>query len=144
MSNVPESSPGLEMTKTRRQSLVFLIAACCVASSNLLMSSSAGAKTLTIGTDSSVAFTPPKAVFSPEPIIPEHLHEQCFKSCCIAKFLVAPSGKSSVQLISTSGSEEVDEITLQTLKRWKFKPATLDGAPVEGSKKVQVEFKVEQ
>ena len=132
------------MTQSRRHSISVVIAACSVMSLTLASSQPAGAKTLTIGTDSSVAFTPPKAVFSPEPIIPEHLHEQCFKSCCIAKFLVAPSGKSSVQLISTSGSEEVDEITLETLKRWKFKPATLDGSPVEGSKKVQVEFKVEQ
>jgi protein TonB len=57
--------------------------------------------------------------------------------------LIKPNGNTSVQLISTSGSDEVDEITLETLRRWKFVPATLDGAPVEGSKKVQVEFKVE-
>jgi TonB family protein len=102
------------------------------------------ATTLSIGTDSSSNFNPPQAVFAPEPVIPEHLQEQCFKSCCIAKFLVAPTGKATVQLVSTSGSPEVDEITLDTLRRWKFKPATLDGAAVEGSKKVQVEFKVEQ
>ena len=102
------------------------------------------ATTLSVGTDSSVNFSPPKATFAPEPVIPEHLHEQCFKSCCIAKFVIAPSGKSSVQLVSTSGSEEVDEITLETLRRWKFKPATLDGAPIEGAKKVQIEFKVEE
>ena len=105
--------------------------------------SPSAATTLTVGTESSAQFSPPKAVFAPEPVIPEHLHEECFKSCCIAKFLVKPNGTTSVQLISTSGSEEVDEITLETLRRWKFKPATLDGAPVEGSKKVQVEFKVE-
>jgi TonB family protein len=104
----------------------------------------ASATTLSIGTDSSSNFNPPQAIFAPEPVIPEHLQEQCFKSCCIAKFLVASTGKTTVQLVSTSGSSEVDEITLETLRRWKFKPATLDGAAVEGSKKVQVEFKVEQ
>ena len=100
--------------------------------------------TLSIGADSSSNFSPPQAVFSPEPVIPEHLHEQCFKSCCIAKFMVAPTGKTTVQLVSTSGSSEVDEIALETLRRWKFKPATLDGAAVEGSKKVQIEFKIEE
>jgi TonB family protein len=102
------------------------------------------ATTLSVGTEASSNFNPPQAIFAPEPVIPEHLQEQCFKSCCIAKFLVAPTGKTTVQLISTSGSSEVDELTLETLRRWKFKPATLDGAAVEGSKKVQVEFKVEQ
>ena len=122
----------------------------CFTSLTLLLAGSisailpGNATTLSVGADSSANFNPPKAIFAPEPVIPEHLHEQCFKSCCIAKFLVAPSGKTSVQLISTSGSEEVDELTLETLRRWKFKPATLDGAPIEGSKKVQIEFKVEQ
>jgi protein TonB len=114
------------------------------ASATSITMSPAFATTLSIGADSSSNFNPPKAVFAPEPVIPEHLQEQCFKSCCIAKFLVAPTGKATVQLVSTSGSPEVDEITLDTLRRWKFKPATLDGAAVEGSKKVQVEFKVEQ
>jgi protein TonB len=58
--------------------------------------------------------------------------------------MVSPNGKSDVQLIGSSGSQEVDNLTLETLRRWKFKPATIDGAPVEGSKKVQVEFKVEE
>ncbi|HEY9757059.1 MAG TPA: energy transducer TonB [Oculatellaceae cyanobacterium] len=109
----------------------------------LICQTAGQARTLTIGTESSSSFNPPQPVFAPEPIIPEHLHEQCFKSCCIAKFFVKADGNTSVQLISTSGSDEVDELTLETLRRWRFKPATLDGSPVEGSKKVQVEFKVE-
>ncbi len=124
--------------KNRLKTLISL--SFCVVGSLL---APAFATTLSVGTESSATFSPPKATFSPEPVIPEHLHEQCFKSCCIAKFLVQPNGSASVQLISTSGSDEVDEITLETLRRWKFKPATLDGSPVEGSKKVQVEFKVE-
>jgi TonB family protein len=115
-----------------------------VASVTSISLTPASATTLSIGTDSSSNFNPPQAIFAPEPVIPEHLQEQCFKSCCIAKFLVASTGKTTVQLVSTSGSSEVDEITLETLRRWTFKPATLDGAAVEGSKKVQVEFKVEQ
>jgi len=115
-----------------------------IGSATFVVTSPTSATTLSVGTEASSNFNPPQAIFAPEPVIPEHLQEQCFKSCCIAKFLVAPTGKTTVQLISTSGSSEVDELTLETLRRWKFKPATLDGAAVEGSKKVQVEFKVEQ
>lgn len=115
-----------------------------IGSATFVVISPTSATTLSVGTEASSNFNPPQAIFAPEPVIPEHLQEQCFKSCCIAKFLVAPTGKTTVQLISTSGSSEVDELTLETLRRWKFKPATLDGAAVEGSKKVQVEFKVEQ
>ena len=127
---------------TRGLTIKLLALSFCI--SSLLCQTATQARTLTIGTESSSSFNPPQPVFSPEPVIPEHLHEQCFKSCCIAKFLVKANGNTSVQLISTSGSDEVDELTLETLRRWRFKPATLDGTPVEGSKKVQVEFKVEQ
>jgi len=100
-------------------------------------------RTLSIGTDSSATFTPAQAVFSPEPEIPAHLQEECFCSYCIAKFSIKPNGASSVQLLTSSGSTEVDELALETLRRWKFKPATMDGAPIEGTKKIKVEFKIE-
>jgi protein TonB len=100
-------------------------------------------RTLSIGTDSSAVFTPAQPTYSPEPEIPAHLQEECFCSYCIAKFSIKPSGASSVQLLTSSGSAEVDELALATLRRWKFKPATMDGAPVEGTKKIKVEFKIE-
>jgi protein TonB len=131
------------MLKQMTVSLIYLSLAVATSATSITLAP-ASATTLSIGTDSSSNFNPPQAIFAPEPVIPEHLQEQCFKSCCIAKFLVASTGKTTVQLVSTSGSSEVDEITLETLRRWKFKPATLDGAAIEGSKKVQVEFKVEQ
>lgn len=83
------------------------------------------------------------AVVAPRPEIPAELHEQCFKSCCIARFLIKDDGQYSVKLISSSGSEPVDDIALDTLRRWKFKPALLDGKPVESSRKIRVEFQVE-
>jgi len=84
-----------------------------------------------------------KAVEAPRPEIPAELHEQCFKSCCIARFLIKDDGKYSVKLISSSGSDQVDDIALDTLRRWKFKPALLDGKPVESSRKIRVEFQVD-
>lgn len=104
---------------------------------------SAWGRTLSVGTDSSAVFTPAQATYSPEPEIPAHLQEECFCSYCIAKFSIKPSGASSVQLLTSSGSAEVDELALETLRRWKFKPATMDGAPIEGTRKIKVEFKIE-
>jgi len=34
-------------------------------------------------------------------------------------------------------------MALSTLRRWKFKPATLDGKSVDSSRKIKVEFEVE-
>jgi TonB family protein len=57
--------------------------------------------------------------------------------------MVSANGKTDVKLLSSSGSTEIDEITLQTLRTWKFKPATLDGEPIEGVRKIQIEFQVD-
>jgi protein TonB len=84
-----------------------------------------------------------KAIECPRPEIPAELHEQCFKSCCIARFMIKDDGKYSVKLISSSGSEQVDDIAIDTLRRWKFKPALLDGKPVDSSRKIRVEFQVD-
>ncbi len=109
----------------------------------LFNSSTAFATTLTLGAEYSSNYKIAQPVYSPEPEISAELHEQCFKSCCIAKFLVKADGKTSVVLISSSGSPEVDDMALATLKRWKFKPATLDGKPVDSSRKIKIEFEVE-
>lgn len=101
------------------------------------------AKTFSLGTDYSSNYRIAEPVFSPEPEISPELHEQCFKSCCIAKFLIKADGQTSVQLLTSSGSSEVDEIAIETLRRWKFKPAQLDGRPVESSRKIRVEFEIE-
>ena len=101
------------------------------------------AKMLYSGTDSSAVFTPAQPIFNPEPVIPAHLLEDCFQSFCVAKFKIKPNGLSTVKLDVSSGSDEVDELALETLRRWRFKPATMDGAPVEGSKRIKVEFKVD-
>jgi protein TonB len=101
------------------------------------------AKTFTLGTDYSSRYKIAEPVFAPEPEISAELKEQCFKSCCIAKFLIKADGNTSVHLLTSSGSDEVDEIAVETLRRWRFRPAQLDGKPVDSSRKVRVEFEIE-
>jgi TonB family protein len=117
---------------------------CLVACSALFQTGpTCWAKMLYSGTESAAVFTPAQPVFNPEPVIPSHLLEEGFQSFCIAKFKIEPNGLSTVKLDTSSGSDEVDELALQTLRRWRFKPATMDGAPVEGTKRIKVEFKVD-
>lgn len=99
---------------------------------------------LKIGTEESSYYRDAEIVHAPKPEIPAELHEQCFKSCCLAKFTIKQNGASSVKLLSSTGSAEVDEIAISTLQRWKFKPATVNGKPVESARKIKVEFEVEE
>ncbi len=117
----------------------------CLAVGTLLFSFSPNshATTLSLGAEYSSNYKIAEPVYTPEPEITPELHEQCFKSCCIAKFLVKATGITSVQLLTSSGSAEVDDMALVTLRRWKFKPATLDGNPVDSTRKIRVEFEIE-
>jgi protein TonB len=99
-------------------------------------------ETFKISTNSSSRYEDAQAVDCPRPEIPSELAAECFKSCCVARFRIKNDGKYSVMLVSTSGSEQVDEVALSTLRRWRFKPAMLDGKPVESTRKIRVEFEV--
>ncbi len=105
--------------------------------------SSVQATSLKLGTDFSSNYKVAEPVYTPKPEINSELQEQCFKSCCIAKFLIKKDGNTSVELLSSSGSQEVDDMALVTLRSWKFKPARLDDSPIDSTRKIKVEFEVE-
>lgn len=95
-----------------------------------------------VGAEESVDYVEAKPTFNPPPDIPTERKELCFKSFCLARFYIASDGKAKVKLVSSSGSKEIDEITLATLRRWKFSPAMLDGKPVASTRRIKVEFEV--
>jgi periplasmic protein TonB len=103
----------------------------------------ASATTVKLGTDFSSNYKIAEPVYTPKPEISSELQEQCFKSCCIAKFLIKKDGETSVELLSSSGSPEVDDMALLTLRSWKFKPAEIDNTPIDSTRKIKVEFEVE-
>lgn len=101
------------------------------------------ATTLSLGTDYSSRYQIAEPTYYPKPEISAELKEQCCKFSCTARFIIKADGKVSVNLLTSSGSPEVDDIALTTLCRWRFKPATLDGKPVDCTRKIRIEFEIE-
>ena len=127
-------------------SIVSLAKACLIIALFCLIfcpGNTAQSKEFSLGVEAECQFQDAAIITSPSPLIPPELHEDCFKSCCIARFLIGDNGKTQVKLLTSSGSEEIDDITLSTLKRWKFRPAVLDGKPVPSSRRVKVEFQID-
>jgi protein TonB len=120
----------------------YLLALVSFAAFTLAFPAGYAGETFKIGTNTSSRYEDAQALEAPRPEIPSELAADCFKSCCVARFKIKNDGKYSVMLVSTSGSEEVDEVALSTLRRWRFKPAMLDGKPVESTRKIRVEFEV--
>jgi TonB family protein len=101
------------------------------------------AKSYDLGIDAASEYKAAEIVANPAPVIPSELSEQSFKSCCIARFQIAKDGKFKVKLLSSSGNNDIDDLTLSTLKRWKFHPAMLDGQPVSSTRRIKVEFEID-
>jgi TonB family protein len=101
------------------------------------------ADTFKLGTQEAETFKQAEILSSPEPVISSELKEECLKTFCVARFNIDAKGRITVQLITSSGSPEVDEITVSTLRGWKFRPALRGTEPVPSTRKIRVEFVVD-
>lgn len=101
------------------------------------------AKEYSLGVRQEAKVIPAEPIHQPLPTIPHHLQEECLNACCEARFNIEASGKFKVHICQSSGHEELDEIALDTLEKWKFKPATLEGKAVASKKRVKIEFVID-
>ncbi len=81
----------------------------------------------------------PIPVFSPRPVLPSYLEYQDRDLALSVDFVVLEDGTSTPRLVGSSGNEEIDAISLETLKRWKFQPAVKDGKPYASHTRIRVE-----
>jgi protein TonB len=109
---------------------------------SILAGSACAGPLLKAGTTESSKYQDALGIECPEPQIPAELKEETMKTSCVARFDIKADGKSTVKIVSSSGSEQVDDMALATLRRWKFKPATLDGKPVDSFRRIRVEFDI--
>ncbi len=109
----------------------------------LLCVTQVNAELLKTGIQESTDFVEAEALSAPQPIIPSDMYEEGMKCSCVARFTILDSGKTKVKIVSSSGNHEVDCIALRTLQRWIFRPAMLNGKPVESNRKVKIHFEIE-
>lgn len=82
--------------------------------------------------------------YSPQPAIPDDLRQDALDKSFVCEFEVGPDGLPiKIKPIETTGIKELDDIALATAKEWRFKPATLDGAPTDTRIRLRIEFTVE-
>jgi protein TonB len=95
------------------------------------------------GTTDSSSYEEALALECPQPELTAEHNEQGIKTSCCARFSIDENGKFDVRLVSSTGSQEVDDIAISTLRRWKFKPAQLNGKAVKSNRKIKIEFEIE-
>ena len=71
------------------------------------------------------------AVYAPVPEIPDDLREEVINTVAMAHFRVTYDGQVSVALVTKTDNPRLNAVILDTLKQWRFFPATKNGVAID-------------
>ena len=83
-----------------------------------------------------------RAIVRPMPEIPEDLREGTFSFSALARFHIAVDGSVKVELVKATPNPRLNEILLDSLRKWRFIPAIKDGKPVASTEEIVVKIEV--
>ncbi len=78
----------------------------------------------------------------PQPEIPDDLRGTELNTTFEGVFRVHADGTATVKTVAGTGNPTLDALALDAARRWKFRPATRDGEPVESYLRLKIEFDV--
>jgi len=76
------------------------------------------------------------------PDIPDDLKQDDFQTSVRVKVEINADGSFVPTLRSSSGNDQIDQIVLDALKQWKWKPALHNGTPVDSIQLFRFDFQV--
>lgn len=82
------------------------------------------------------------AIAQPLPELPDDLREQAYQTVATARFAIHVDGSVDVELIKPTSNPRLNQILLETLRKWRFFPAMQTGHPVESRQDIRVHFNV--
>jgi TonB family protein len=84
----------------------------------------------------------PMPIYKPEPPYTKAAKDAKVQGSVILKIVVDAQGNVSEAKVTKSLDKGLDESAVNTVKTWKFKPATKNGKPVSCSPVVEVSFRI--
>jgi periplasmic protein TonB len=90
------------------------------------------------GTDSMSA----RAIYKPVPEIPEALRRRTIDLVAVARFRVDATGRAQVELVEPTPDPDLNRALLESLRRWRFFPATRAGRPIASTIDVRIPVSV--
>ena len=91
-------------------------------------------------TDVPGCITAPHATYSPDPKYPKKESKAHRRGTVVLDLVVDADGLPRDIKVYLPLSPEFDEAALDTVKKWKFSPATRDGKPIATQIEVEVSF----
>lgn len=87
----------------------------------------------------------PVPVSSPAPRYPPQAMRRGESGTVLVRVDVGPDGvPTSTSLVQSSNSRLLDKAALDAVRRWRFRPAVVDGRPTVGSVVVPIEFNLDR
>jgi protein TonB len=81
----------------------------------------------------------------PKPVVPDDL-ASAFTSdadlTCMVLFTIHADGTAAPKLVQGTGNPRLDDVALETARKWTFRPARKDGEPILSYRRLKVEFDV--
>jgi protein TonB len=80
---------------------------------------------------------------NPPPPYPEFARREGRQGLAVLDVLVAPDGApTEIRIATTSGSAELDDAAIKAVARWRFVPATQDGARIDARIRIPIRFRL--
>ena len=83
-----------------------------------------------------------RALFNPLPQIPDELRERASSAEALARFDIRADGTVSVELVKPTPDPLLNRVILDTLRTWRFFPATENGRPVASTQEIRIRLEV--
>jgi TonB family protein len=84
----------------------------------------------------------PRAIKAPDPQYSEEAREKKFQGTTVARLIVGADGRPRDIVIMLPLPYGLNEEAIKALKKWRFKPATMNGQPVAVQANVEVNFRL--
>ena len=85
-----------------------------------------------------------RAIYAPQPTIPDDLRENVFEAVAVAHFDVNSNGDASVSLTQATSNPRLNGLLLDTLKQWRFFPAVRNGVAIDSQFNVRIPIAVRE
>jgi TonB family protein len=85
---------------------------------------------------------PPKATYSPDPAYPEEARRAKYQAWVVLWLVVDAEGSPRQIRVQQTAGMGLDEQAIESVKQWRFEPATKNGQPVPVRVNVEVNFRL--
>lgn len=84
-----------------------------------------------------------RAIFQPAPDIPPELRRHALSTVAVVRFTVASDGTASAELVEATPEPRLNQVLLDTFRRWRFFPAVAQGKPVASTLILKVPIRID-